>query len=273
MSDPIEIRPGFVPPTHIRHAVFDWDGTLSFIRAGWGEVMLQVFLDHLPRLPDESDEARRRLAHDDIWRLNGKPTIHQMQCLADRVVDRGGKAQAAAEYQQEYAHRLDARVHSRLEAIRSGDLPAEAMQPPGALALLESLRSSGIQLHVVSGTEVRYVLTEVLALSLAPFFNGSVHGPSAPDDRTYSKRGVMDAILEAHSLGGDSLVVFGDGHVEIEQAKALGGVAIAVATDESDFGSGHIDPAKRSRLNDVGADLVIPDYSDLPSILGCLGLG
>jgi phosphoglycolate phosphatase-like HAD superfamily hydrolase len=67
-------------------------------------------------------------------------------------------------------------------------------------------------------------------------------------------------------------VALGDGHVEIEQAKALGGTAVAVATDEEHFGSGRTDPAKRARLGGVGADIIIPDYSDLLDILGALGL-
>jgi hypothetical protein len=47
---------------------------------------------------------------------------------------------------------------------------------------------------------------------------------------------------------------------------------VAVATDEEHFGSGRIDPAKRTRLGGVGADIIIPDYSDLLDILGALGL-
>ena len=62
MSDAIEVRPGFVPPVGLRHAVFDWDGTLSFIRAGWGEVMLDVYLDHLPPEAGETVAQRRTTA-------------------------------------------------------------------------------------------------------------------------------------------------------------------------------------------------------------------
>ncbi len=272
MSDPIEVQPGFIPPKNLRHAVFDWDGTLSFVRAGWGEVMLAVFLDHLPPLPGESVAQRRILAHDDIWRLNGKPTIHQMQCLADRVADRGGTPRNATEYQSEYAQRLDEVISRRLDSVRSGQIPASALQPPGARAFLTALQAAGLQLHVASGTEVRHVQAEVSTLGFDTFFNGSVHGPVAPDDRLYSKRRVMESLLARNSLPGNHLVAFGDGHVEIEQAVDLGGLAIAVATDEETFGSGRINPAKRSRLTSMGARVVIPDYSDLPGILRCLGL-
>lgn len=272
MSDPIEVRRGFVAPDGLRHAVFDWDGTLSFIRAGWGEVMLEVFLDHLPSVAGESQIQRRALAHDDIWRLNGKPTIHQMQCLADRVAERGGQPRSATEYQQEYAARLGHVVQQRIESVVSGYAAVASMQPPGALECLHAFRDCGLILHVVSGTEVRYVRREVDALGLSSLFEDRVYGPGGPDDRAYSKRGVMEQILATDQLPGHALVALGDGHVEIEQAKALGGTAVAVATDEDHFGSGRIDPAKRTRLGGVGADVVIPDYSDLPGLLRALGL-
>lgn len=272
MSDPIEVRPGFTPPRALRHAVFDWDGTLSFIRAGWGEVMLEVFLQHIPPLRDESPEERRHLAHDDIWRLNGKPTIHQMQCLADRVAERRGSPLPASEYQAIYAARLGQVVQSRIDDVQTGRKPAAAYQPPGARACLELLRGHGLILHVVSGTEAHHVRREVDALGLTGLFQGRVHGPTGPADRSYTKRGVMEAILQADAHPGATLVAFGDGHVEIEQAKALGGTAVAVATDEECFGSGRIDGPKRDRLTGVGADLVIPDYSDQETLLKWLGL-
>ena len=72
------------------HVVFDWDGTLSFIRAGWGEVMLRQWLEFLPPAPGESAEAREAMAHREIWALNGRPSIHQMERLGGLVAERGG---------------------------------------------------------------------------------------------------------------------------------------------------------------------------------------
>jgi len=57
------------------------------------------------------------------------------------------------------------------------------------------------------------------------------------------------------------LLGFGDGYVEIENVKSVGGLAVAVATDEAGR-SGKPDPWKRDRLIGVGADLVIPDFQD-----------
>ena len=70
--------------------LFDFDGTLSLIRQGWPEVMVPMFVEMLPRQAGESDADLRRLAYDDIMRLNGKQTIFQMIQLAERIRERGG---------------------------------------------------------------------------------------------------------------------------------------------------------------------------------------
>ena len=50
----------------------------------------------------------------------------------------------------------------------------------------------------------------------------------------------------------------------------MGGLAVAVASDEAHNGSGRVDPWKRERLLGVGADVVIPDFRDAAPLLECL---
>src|SRR5262245_56306299 len=85
----VEFAPGFRPRPGIRHVLFDFDGTLSLIREGWPAVMVPMFAEVLPSVPGESEEDRRRLAFEDIMRLNGKQTIYQMIQLAERLKERG----------------------------------------------------------------------------------------------------------------------------------------------------------------------------------------
>ena len=59
---------------------------------------------------------------------------------------------------------------------------------------------------------------------------------------------------------------FGDGYVEIRDVKAVGGMAVAVASDEAGR-SGKPDPWKRDRLIGAGADLVIPDFRDWSALI------
>jgi hypothetical protein len=47
-------------------------------------------------------------------------------------------------------------------------------------------------------------------------------------------------------------------------------LAVAVASDEAQNGSGQVDEWKRQRLLGVGADVVIPDYRDAEPLLGRL---
>jgi phosphoglycolate phosphatase len=51
----IEFTPSFVPRPDLTHVLFDFDGTLSLVRAGWADVMVGLFLDHLPPGTDPAE--------------------------------------------------------------------------------------------------------------------------------------------------------------------------------------------------------------------------
>ena len=78
---------------------------------------------------------------------------------------------------------------------------------------------------------------------------------------------VIDRILRENKIPGERLLSFGDGYVEIENTKEVGGLAVAVASDEANNGSGNIDEWKRKRLMGVGADVLIPDYRDIDMLM------
>ena len=80
-------------------------------------------------------------------------------------------------------------------------------------------------------------------------------------------RAVIERILRENKIPGAQLLAFGDGYVEIENTKGVGGLAVAVASDEAHNGSGRMDEWKRRRLLGVGADVVIPDYRDAAALL------
>ena len=61
-------------------------------------------------------------------------------------------------------------------------------------------------------------------------------------------------------LPGTSLVIFGDGHVEIEEARAVGAYAVAVCSDENDWRSRKLDAPKQARLTSAGAHFCVPDF-------------
>jgi hypothetical protein len=78
---------------------------------------------------------------------------------------------------------------------------------------------------------------------------------------------IIDRILREENIEGRNLLSFGDGPVEIEFTKAIGGLAVGVASDERTNGSGIIDEQKREHLVRAGADAIIPDYRNLQWIL------
>lgn len=262
----VEFRPGFVPRAGVTHALFDFDGTLSLIREGWPDVMVPMFVEMLPRRSGETDEDLTRMAFEDIMRLNGKQTIYQMIQLADRVRERGGEPRETLWYKKEYLRRLDRRIEDRKTKLHNNASTPDEWLVFGARAFLETLQERGLQLYLASGTDEPFVREEAALLGIANYFGPRIYG--AKDDyKSFSKKMVIDRILSENRIEGASLVAFGDGYVEIQNTKEAGGLAVAVASDEANNGSGRVDSWKRQRLLGVGADVVIPDFRDGPLML------
>lgn len=262
----VEFSPGFAPRPEISHVLFDFDGTLSLIRQGWPDVMVPMFAELLPPKPDETEVDRRRLCLDDIMRLNGKQTIYQMMQLADRIRERGGTPRDPLWYKHEYLRRLDQRISTRLESLRRGALCPDDLLVYGARPLLELLFRRGLPLYLASGTDEVFVKQEAGLLDLTRYFGGHVYG-ALDDYKRFSKKMVIERILAENRIQGRQLLSFGDGYVEIENTKEAGGLAVAVASDEANNGSGQFDEWKRRRLLGVGADVVIPDFRDGETLL------
>lgn len=262
----LEIHHNFAPRPEIRHVVFDFDGTLSWLRHGWPEIMEKLFREHLPVFAGESEAVIRELLVGDILSLNGQPTIHQMNRLVERVKERGGDAPDPDRLLLEYQRRLDAAIEVRSEKILNGPATRDEFVVFGARALLEKLRTRGVTLHILSGTVEHRVRQEAELLSLAGFFGGRIHG-SSPADPHFSKRAVIDRILREGNISGDRLLSIGDGPAEMECTRAVGGLALAVASDENDNGSGLADPWKRRHLLEAGAHALIADFREPDALL------
>ena len=262
----VEFAPGFAPRRELSHVLFDFDGTLSLIREGWPEVMTPMFVEMLPPLPGEAEAERRRLCWEDIMRLNGKQTIYQMIQLAERIKERGGEPREPLWYKHEYLRRLEIRIQSRVEGLRSRKLPPDDLLVFGARNLLELLSKSGFKLYLASGTDEKFVKAEAELLEVSQYFGAHIYG-ALDDYKQFSKKMVIERILRENKIPGEQLLSFGDGYVEIQNTKEAGGLAVAVASDEAHNGSGRFDEWKRQRLLGVGADVVIPDFRDAEVLL------
>ena len=147
-------------------------------------------------------------------------------------------------------------------------MPPADMLVPGSIDILCSLKEKGARLYLASGTDEKYVREEVELLQLTSFFGDHVYG-AVEDYKSFSKAQVIQRILADNQVEGAELLGFGDGYVEIQNVKAVGGTAVAVASDESGR-SGKPDAWKRNRLIGVGADVVIPDFRECEHLIDYL---
>ena len=89
-------------------ALFDFDGTLSLIRAGWFDVMVPMMVEPLLDLgTGESEEDLKALVEEYVGRLTGRQTIYQMIEFADQIRKRGGSPKEPIEYKHAYLDLAD----------------------------------------------------------------------------------------------------------------------------------------------------------------------
>ena len=239
-------------------ALFDFDGTISVIRSGWVDVMAPMMVEILLDLKSGESEAElRTLIQEMIWRTTGKETIYQMMDFADHVTRRGGRALDPREYKKMYLDRLWTVISGRIEDLKQGRVAPENYMVPGARALLESLKERGLKMYLASGTDEVYMKEEARLLGVVPFFDGGVYG-AQEDYQSFSKKILIQRIISNSDVRGGEIVGFGDGYVEIEEVKLVGGVTVGVATKEP--ACAEVDQWKRQRLIGVGADYIVPNF-------------
>jgi phosphoglycolate phosphatase len=251
------ISPG-VSARNARVVLFDFDGTLSVIRSGWMNVMVPMMVEILADLKTgESEEQLRGLVEEFVWRLTGKETIYQMIAFAEAVQARGGKPLEPAAYKQMYLDRLWQKIESRVEALRKGQADPQQYLVPGSLDLLDRLKARGLKMYLASGTDEIYMKEEARLLGVTQYFDGGVYG-ALDDYKSFSKAILIQRILSTAEFQGNQFLGFGDGYVEIEEVKNVGGVAVGVASEEP--ACSRVDQWKRERLIGVGADYIVPNY-------------
>ncbi len=256
-GEPVE---RFSPRPGISHVVFDFDGTLSWLRHGWPELMAGLFLKHLPQAQRSLPAIHDQLL-DDILSLNGKSSIYQMERCAQRVVEYGGPKLDPQEMSAQYQAALQNAVAERKDQIKNGRTKADEFVVHSARSLLQRFHARGLVLVILSGTLEPQVKEEAELLGISMFFGPHIYGSTA-DLLSSSKQAVIERLMREEKIAGEHLLSFGDGPVEIRLTKQAGGLAVGVASDEDNNGSGKLHPQKLAQLRDAGADLLIPDYRE-----------
>ncbi|MDX1284582.1 MAG: HAD family hydrolase, partial [Draconibacterium sp.] len=139
-----------------------------------------------------------------------------------------------------------------------------------AVLLLEKLYKAGIKLYLASGTDEVDVKNEARILGYDYLFEGGIYG-SVGDINKEAKKMVLDRILKKiRKTGTGQIVTFGDGPVEIRETRKREGITVGIASDEIKRHS--LNESKRTRLIKAGADIVVPDFSQLPILLKLLNI-
>lgn len=249
------IRPN-IGPYRLRVALFDFDGTVSLLRAGWQQIMIDMVVEVVPRQNGEDNGDVAKIGKELVHRTNGLPTLFQMQAIADLARARGAVPLDPSDYKKLFLDRVWQRVRPRLASIQTEGGEPEQWQLPGVEDMLKAIAQRRIPCYLVSGTDQSAVRAETTALRLDRYFMG-IYGATL-DAHDSTKEAVFARLVEKHGLGPNELVTFGDGVEEMRLTKQAGGLAIGIARDEMNPDS--IDAEQRTRLVAAGADAIIKDF-------------
>lgn len=249
----------------IKHAVFDFDGTLSLIRDGWQNVMVPMMIDLLAETPtNETVEELETIVVEFVDRLTGKQTIYQMMQLCDEIRKRSGQLKTPIEYKDLYNSLLLPIVEDRIAKLERGEISAETLRLPNSIELLRMLRDRNVRLYLASGTDVEFVKHEAELLEITDLLDGGIFG-ALRDYKNFSKAMVIQKIIDDFQLSGSELLIVGDGYVEIENAKSVGAIAVGFASiEQNDY---NMNADKRDRLIRVGADIIIDNYDEIGDLI------
>ncbi len=262
-----------------KHIIFDHDGTISVLREGWERIMERMMVKAV--LGEQFESASESLYHQAVDQIRslidkttGLQTLSQMQGLVELVSDFGCVPESELKdefgYKEIYNDSLMEMVQLRIEKLRRGELGRDDFLIKNAFPLIERLYKKGIKLYIASGTDRDDVIEEATALGYADYFEGRIYG-AVGDVKNEVKVQVLDRIVLNIGDGvSQSLVAIGDGPAEMRETQRRGGLSIGIASDEiRRFG---LNPRKRKRLIQAGADIIIPDYSQLEAFLSLLGV-
>jgi phosphoglycolate phosphatase-like HAD superfamily hydrolase len=121
-------------------------------------------------------------------------------------------------------------------------------------------------MYLASGTDDVFTQDEAKLLDVHRYF-AAVHG-ALDDYKTFSKAILIQRIISSAEYAGNEFLGFGDGYVEVQNVKQVGGFAVGVATAEPECLV--VDQWKRERLVGVGADLIIPNFAGLDELFEAL---
>jgi rfaE bifunctional protein kinase chain/domain len=275
----IEIVNPWTEQLRVKYAIFDHDGTISTLREGWENIMAPMMVKAvLGKKYHQADEVLyqkvQARVNEYIDKTTGIQTLVQMNGLLDIIREFGCVPEEEMldefGYKKIYNDELLLMVKIREDKFRKGELSLEDFTVKNAVLFLQKLHDAGIKLYLASGTDEEDVKKEAQILGYAHLFEGRIYG-AVGDVTKEAKKIVLDRILS--SIGESSfgkLITFGDGPVEMRETRKREGISIGIASNElKRFG---LNESKRTRLIKAGADVIIPDFSQINPLLRLLNI-
>src|SRR5262245_20577388 len=106
----VEFSASFSARPQISHVVFDFDGTIAWLKHGWPDVMARLLL---PFFAAQSDETLKHLRAE-ILALNGKPPIFQIRRCLEMAQGSAKKLPEPEQLLKEYASTLGETIKERI---------------------------------------------------------------------------------------------------------------------------------------------------------------
>jgi rfaE bifunctional protein kinase chain/domain len=267
-----------LPENHaFTHAIFDHDGTISTLRQGWEEVMEPMMVSAIlgssaEEVSEEEYRKIRETVKHYIDLTTGVQTLVQMKGLIDMVRKFGyvpeKEVRDEHEYKAVYNEALMKNVDARIDRFLRGERSLQDYVIKNSVEFIRNLADRGVYLYLASGTDEADVKREAEILGYDEFFEDRIYG--ATSNINYNpKKKVIQTIIEDIKTGGNAkIITFGDGPVEVQETIKAEGFGVGVASNEvRRFG---LNEHKRTRLIEAGADIIIPDFSQLNDIITAL---
>ncbi len=273
----IEIVTSIPQRRKFTHVIFDHDGTVSTLRQGWEAIMEPMMVKTITGDSGQEPDAALHdhvvaAVRDYIDKTTGIQTLVQMKGLVSLV--RRFKCVPESDILDEYGYKkiynreLSEMVNGRIAKLERRELCVEDFTIKKVVDFLRVLQKNGVRLYLASGTDQEDLERESEILGYRALFENRIYG-AVGDITKEAKRMVLERILsdigdETH----EEILTFGDGPVEIRETHKKGGYAVGVASDEvRRYG---LDFGKRRRLIEAGADLIVPDFSQMDRLMKVL---
>lgn len=275
MRRKVEILRPMPANMRITFCMTDWDGTLSLLRSGWPELMLQTAREALTEAGARGERLEGLISQygRKVSERTGQPTIRQMMALEELIENETKVRMDRWKLKEAYNARLDALRRERIRILADDPDRRKEFLVAGAVEFFEALKERGVQIAAVSGSDHETVLADVKALGLGHLFGKSVFGYDRKrhGEMGDAKESVIRAMIQKEGLAGNNLLVVGDGPIELEVGERAGGCALALVSNEGNDPTGiNTEAEKRRRLMAANPHLLIYDFGSLPELLSIL---